>query len=73
MEVFLVTENHPDGTIEGAMPTIQDKEYWIKRGYEYILHRTDGAITLCKWNLGEIGEHARYPRMGIFRINKASH
>lgn len=44
----------------GTTPTIQDLDYWIENGYRFIAYLSDGAITLCKSDVGDIGGHCGY-------------
>jgi hypothetical protein len=59
-DIYLITEKNDDGTLKGCKPSIQVKAYWIHEGYKYTAHKTDGAITLCKWPIQDIGEHCCY-------------
>lgn len=63
MKISLITDIHQDGTLKGSIPTIQLFTYWFNSGYTHIVHLTEDAITLAKWNIGDIGEHCVYPRV----------
>ena len=60
MKIHLLTNLKQNGESNGTTPSIQDLEYWVQNGYRFIAFVRGGAITLCKFNVGDIGEHCSY-------------
>ena len=60
MKIHLLINLKRNGVSNGTTPAIQDLEYWVENGYRFIAFVSDCAITLCKSNVGNIGEHCSY-------------